>query len=158
MMKNHIIFFSGGASSFAVVDFVKENFGATDNIVLYFTDVMWEHPDLERFIYEVSDKLELPLLTHSAGITPIQLMFEHKIVENNRMPICSRYLKIKVAADFLKKGIKPPIEKWRNKQYLKNEDFITDATLYYGSVLWKHIERVRYRKTGRKVTLKLVFH
>lgn len=39
---------------------------------------------------------------------------------------------MKVAADYLKKGIVPEIEKWYNKQYLKSEDFITDTTLYFG--------------------------
>lgn len=130
-MKNHIIFFSGGKSSFSVADYVKEKY-PDDNIVLYFTDTLWEDEDLYRFINEASDKLKLPLLTHSLGINPIQLMFRQKVVFNSRIGNCSKILKTKVAADFLKKGIKPPIEKWRNKQYLKQEDFITDATLYFG--------------------------
>ena len=44
-MRNHIIFFSGGKSSFAVADYVKEKY-PEDNIVLYFTDTLW--PDLDR--------------------------------------------------------------------------------------------------------------
>lgn len=32
----------------------------------------------------------------------------------------------------MKKGIKPKIEQWRNRQYLKQDDFITGATLYFG--------------------------
>jgi hypothetical protein len=130
-LKNHIIFFSGGLSSFTVADFVKEQY-PNDNIVLFFTDTLIENSDLYRFIKEVSDKLELPMLTHSMGLTPIQLMFEQKVVFNNRIGNCSKYLKMKVAADYLKKGIVPAIEYWRNQQYLKQEDFITDATLYFG--------------------------
>jgi 3''-phosphoadenosine 5''-phosphosulfate sulfotransferase (PAPS reductase)/FAD synthetase and related enzymes len=130
-VRNHIIFFSGGKSSFAVADWVLSRH-PEDNILLYFTDTKWENEDLYRFINESSDKLKLPLLTHSAGLNPVQLMFEKKLVFNSMIGDCSKILKMKVARDFLKKGIKPPIEQWRNKEYLKNEDFITDATLYFG--------------------------
>jgi hypothetical protein len=130
-MKNRIIFFSGGKASFAVADFVKTQY-PDDNIVLYFTDALWENEDLYRFINEASDKLQLPMLTHSAGLNPIQLMFEKKLVYNSMIGDCSKILKIKVASDFLKKGQKPAIEEWRNQNYLKNEDFVTDAVLYFG--------------------------
>ena len=130
-MQNHIIFFSGGLSSFSVADFVKENY-PNDNIILYFTDTLWEDEDLYRFIFEVSDKLQLPLLIHSRGITPAQLMVKKRFIANNRAGICSKELKIKVAADYLKKGIVPEHEKWYNKQYLKDENFREKATLYFG--------------------------
>lgn len=130
-MKNHIIFFSGGKSSFSVADFVKTNF-PDDNILLYFTDTLWEDEDLYRFIYEASDKLELPLLIHSRGITPPQLMVQQKFMANNRVGTCSKELKMKVSANYLKKGIVPEVEKWHNNDYLKANDFISDATLYFG--------------------------
>lgn len=103
-----------------------------DNILLYFTDTLWEHPDLYRFINEGSDKLQLPMLTHSYGLTPMQLMFEKKLVFNSMIGDCSKILKMKVARDFLKKGQKPAIEKWRNAVYLKDSEFIADATIYFG--------------------------
>lgn len=130
-MENHIIFFSGGKASFSVADFVKTNY-PEDNIVLYFTDTLWEDEDLYRFIYESSDKLMLPMLTHSRGITPVQLMIKQRFMANNRVGTCSKELKMKVAADFLKKGKAPEVEKWHNQQFLKDKDFITDATLYFG--------------------------
>lgn len=130
-MRNHIIFFSGGKSSFSVADYVKTNH-PNDNIVLYFTDTLWEDEDLYRFIYEASDKLELPLLSHSRGITPPQLMVQQKFMANSRVGTCSKELKMKVSANYLKKGIVPEIEKWHNKQFLKAENFISDATLYFG--------------------------
>lgn len=130
-MKNHIIFFSGGKASLAVADFVKESFPA-DNILLYFTDTLWESPDLYRFIHEVSDKLQLPLLIHGSGLNPIQLMFEKKLVYNSMIGDCSKILKQKVSRDFLKKGIRPAMEEWQNRQYLKQEDIVTDAVLYFG--------------------------
>lgn len=39
---------------------------------------------------------------------------------------------MKVSAGFLKKGIVPEIEKWYNPQFLKEQDFVTNATLYFG--------------------------
>lgn len=130
-MQNHIIFFSGGKSSFSAADFVKTHF-PDDNIVLYFTDTLWEDEDLYRFIYEASDKLELPMLIHSRGITPAQLMVQQKFMANNRVGTCSKELKMKVSSQYLKKGIVPEVEKWHNKQFLKAEDFITGAILYFG--------------------------
>lgn len=130
-MNNHIIFFSGGKASFAVADWVQTQY-PEDNILLYFTDTLWEHEDLYRFIDEASDKLRLPMLTHSAGLNPVQLMFEKKLVFNSRIGDCSKLLKMRVARDFLMKGRGPAIEEWRNKEYLKNDDFITGASLYFG--------------------------
>ncbi|KIV56454.1 hypothetical protein AM501_09885 [Aneurinibacillus migulanus] len=130
-MRNHVIFFSGGLSSFSAADAVKTRY-PNDNIVLYFTDTLWENNDLYRFIHEVSDKLKLPLLTHSLGLTPIQLMFEQKLVFNSLKGVCSRVLKIEVASRFLRRGIVPKIEKWYNKHYLKSENFSENAVLYFG--------------------------
>lgn len=76
--RNRIIFYSGGKSSFTVAHLVKERY-PEDNIVLYFTDTLWEDADLYRFIYEGADKLGLPMLIHSKRQTPIELMYESKI-------------------------------------------------------------------------------
>lgn len=130
-MNNHIIFFSGGKSSFSVADYVKTHFPG-DNIVLYFTDTLWEDEDLYRFIHEASDKLELPMLIHSRGITPPQLMVQQRFMANNRVGICSKELKMKVSSQYLKKGIVPEVEKWHNKQFLRSDDFISEAILYFG--------------------------
>lgn len=130
-MKNHIIFFSGGKASFSVADYVKANH-RNDNVLLYFTDTMWEDEDLYRFIYEASDELKLPMLTHSRGLTPPQLMVQQRFMANNRVGTCSKELKMKVSSNFLKKGIVPEVEKWHNKEFLKSENFIENATLYFG--------------------------
>ncbi|MED3831619.1 hypothetical protein P4575_27920, partial [Priestia megaterium] len=100
--------------------------------LLYFTDVLWEDEDLHRFIYEVSDKLELPMLIHSRGITPAELMIERKYMANSWAGICSRELKMKVSSDFIRKGIEPKITKWHNKKYLKSESILVDPVLYFG--------------------------
>lgn len=128
---NRILFFSGGLSSFAVAHYLKITY-PNDNILLYFTDTKWEDEDLYRFINEASDKLELPMLTHSLGIDPVQLMIQQKIIFNSRMGNCSSVLKMKVSSDYIKKNKVPPTEHWRNKQYLKDENFKQDAILYFG--------------------------
>lgn len=144
-MKNHIIFFSGGKSSFAVAHLVKERF-PNDNILLYFTDTLWEDEDLYRFIHEASEKLELPMLYHCVGLTPPQLMVKERFLYNSRVGNCSKKLKVKPAADYLKKGLKPKIEKWYNKQFLKekidplSEGFAENTTLYFG-IGWDEMHR-----------------
>jgi len=144
-MKNHIIFFSGGKSSFTVAHLVKERH-PNDNIVLYFTDTLWEDEDLYRFIYEASDKLQLPMLYHCVGLTPPQLMAKEKFLYNSRVGNCSKKLKMEPAAKFFKKGIKPNIEKWYNDQYLKVEinplveGFAENTTVYFG-IAWDEMHR-----------------
>jgi len=120
-----VVFFSGGLASFAVSHSIKD-----EKPLLYFTDTLWEDEDLYRFIYEVSDKLKLPLLIHSMGLDPVELMIKQHIVFNSRMGNCSTYLKMKVAADYIKKGKVPLVEKWYNKQYLQGELKFDD--LYFG--------------------------
>jgi len=130
-MTNRILFFSGGLSSFAVAHHLKINF-PNDNILLYFTDTLWEDKDLYRFIDEVSDKLKLPLLKHSKGHDPVQLMIKQHILFNNRFGQCSLQLKMKVSMNYIKKGIKPEYEEWYNKEYLKSENYLDSPILYFG--------------------------
>ena len=144
-MRNHIIFFSGGKSSFSVAHLVKERY-PEDNILLYFTDTLWEDEDLYRFIYEASDKLELPMLYHAVGLTPPQLMVKERFMYNSRVGNCSKKLKMEPAAKFLKKGIEPEIVKWHNKEFLKSpieplsEGFADNTTLYFG-IGWEEAHR-----------------
>ena len=144
-MRNHIIFFSGGKSSFSVAHLVKERY-PEDNILLYFTDTLWEDEDLYRFIYEASDKLELPMLYHAVGLTPPQLMVKERFMYNSRVGNCSKKLKMEPAAKFLKKGIEPEIVKWHNEKFLKSpieplaEGFADNTTLYFG-IGWEEAHR-----------------
>lgn len=128
---NRLLFFSGGLSSFAVAHYLKTEY-PNDNIILYFTDTKWEDEDLYRFIYDVSDKLELPMLIHSKGIDPVQLMIKQKILFNNRFGQCSLQLKMKTASDFIRKGKVPIKQKWVNKKYLKDENILDNPILYFG--------------------------
>lgn len=130
-MKNRIVFFSGGKSSFTVAHWVKEHF-PNDNIILYFTDTKFEDEDLYRFNKDVSDKLKLPLLIHSDGRTPLNLMEQQNFIYNSRIARCSLELKVFPASKFLRKNIKPNEEEWYNKKYLKSEDIREEPILYFG--------------------------
>lgn len=78
--------------------------------------------------------------TLHSGINPMELMFKQKILFNNRIGNCSTVLKIKVSNDYNKKGIEPEIVEWRNKQYLKSENYRENAILYYG-IGWEEVHR-----------------
>lgn len=127
---DRIIFFSGGLASFATAHYVKENF-REDNILLLFTDTQWEDYDLYRFIYEVSDKLELPMLILKQGFNPLELMKKDNFLYNSRIARCSIALKVNPARRFIKKGKLTKIHEWYNKEYLKSENF-DNPILYYG--------------------------
>lgn len=143
--RNRVIFFSGGKSSFTVAHLVKELY-PNDNILLYFTDTRWEDEDLYRFIYEASDKLQLPMLYHSLGLNPIQLMHKQAVVFNSRIGNCSTILKMGVAADYFYKNIEPPMVKWHNQEFLKQpiapneEGFKENTTVYFG-IGWEEAHR-----------------
>lgn len=47
---------------------------------------------------------------------------------------------MKPAANYLKRGIVPEIEKWHNRDFLKNENFVENATLYFG-IGWMEAHR-----------------
>jgi hypothetical protein len=145
-MINRIVFFSGGLSSFAVAHHLKIKF-PQDNIVLYFTDTKWEDEDLYRFIDEVSDKLQLPLLKHSSGIDPVELMIKRHALFSNRFGECSKVLKMAVARKFIKRGKKPKFETWYNKQYLKSDDFLNNPVLYFG-IAFGELHRLQPIKTN----------
>lgn len=123
-----LVFFSGGLASFAVAHHLKTLY-PNETPLLYFNDTLWEDEDLYRFIYEVSDKMKLPMLIHSMGIDPVQLMIKQKIIFNSRIGNCSTYLKMKTSADYIKRGKVPAIEKKYNWQYYQEGQF---DELYFG--------------------------
>lgn len=130
-MRNRIVFFSGGLSSFAVAHVVKEKF-PNDNVVLFFAETMWEDEDLYRFIDEVSDKLKLPMVIHSLRVDPVELMIQQKTLFSNRLGNCSVFLKTRLSRRVLSGKRKDSLEIFRNKELLKSEDYIKDPVLYFG--------------------------
>lgn len=87
-----LVALSGGKASAYCVEYAFKNYKKED-IVLYFNDTKWEHPDLYRFIEDLSKHYDHPITYDSDGRSPDQLFFKQKALANNRMPFCSRILK-----------------------------------------------------------------
>lgn len=97
----HIISYSGGLGSFAVACWVKEKY-SNDEIKLVFTDTNFEDEDLYRFIKESSQKLGLELVVIKNTDNPLILMEKDKFLYNSRIANCSKKLKSKPFAEWLK--------------------------------------------------------
>lgn len=62
-------------------------------VILYFNDTKWEHPDTYRFLRDLSAFFGHPITEDSDGRSPEQLFYDHHALANNRMPFCSHELK-----------------------------------------------------------------
>ena len=87
-----IVALSGGKASAYCAKYAFQNYEKKD-IVLYFNDTKWEHPDLYRFIEDLAKYYDHPITYDSDGRSPDELFFKQKALANNRMPFCSRILK-----------------------------------------------------------------
>jgi len=87
-----IVALSGGKASAYCAWWALENYRRKD-VILYFNDVKWEHPDLYRFLDDLSDYLRHPITEDPDGRSPEDLFYYHHALANNRMPFCSRQLK-----------------------------------------------------------------
>lgn len=73
--QKHLVFFSGGTSSWYIAQVLKEEYGQ-ENLSLVFTDTLIEDNDLYRFIiegaakiYEIDEKIFLPLMNRAKELT-----------------------------------------------------------------------------------------
>ena len=140
-MNNHIIFFSGGKASFKVAHWVKENH-PNENILLLFTDTLFEDEDLYRFIYECSDKLKLPMLLLTQGKNPLDLMTDDNFLYNSRVANCSYKLKVVPAKKYIKKGEYTETFEYYNEQYLLDKEGIRDNPKLYFGIDYKEAHRM----------------
>jgi hypothetical protein len=99
VMRN-IVALSGGESSAAVAVLCKD----LPDLILYFNDTKWEHPDLYRYLDDLSKYLGIRITEDSDGRTIEQLALENHIVPSNRFPYCSRILKGERMKAFAKPG------------------------------------------------------
>jgi 3'-phosphoadenosine 5'-phosphosulfate sulfotransferase (PAPS reductase)/FAD synthetase len=100
---NIIVCVSGGLSSFFCADWALKKY-PKDKIILYFNDTKWEHPDLYRFLSDIQNYLNHPIIFDTDGRDPEQLFYDHHALANNRMPFCSRALKAERLQQFYKDG------------------------------------------------------
>lgn len=96
-----IVALSGGKASAWCADWALKHYTKKD-IILYFNDTKWEHPDLYRFLNDLSAHFRHPITFDSDGRSPEQLFHDHHALANNRMPFCSHELKAKRLQAFYK--------------------------------------------------------
>lgn len=102
----HIVFYSGGIGSWMTAKRVIENEGR-ENVILLFTDTLIEDEDLYRFIDETVEEMGVEFIRIADGRTPFEIYKDYKFLGNNRIALCSSYLKQKVSKKWIKSNFKP---------------------------------------------------
>lgn len=98
-----IVTLSGGKASACCADWAFKNY-PKEEIILYFNDTHWEHPDLYRFLNDLEKYFCHKITYDSDGRTPEKLFYDQHALANNRMPFCSRILKAERLQKFYKDG------------------------------------------------------
>ena len=96
-----IVALSGGKASAWCANYALTRYPKED-VILYFNDTKWEHPDLYRFLKDLSACFDHPITEDTDGRSPEDLFYEHHALANNRMPFCSRTLKEERLEHYLK--------------------------------------------------------
>lgn len=102
-MHRVIVALSGGKASAYCADWAFKNY-EKERILLYFNDTKWEHPDLYRFLQDISAYFDHPIFQDSDGRSPEDLFYDQHAIANNRMPFCSRILKAERLQKFCQDG------------------------------------------------------
>lgn len=98
----HIVCISGGIASAWVANWVNKNIDG--EIIYYFNDTKWEHPDLYRFLDDLERVLKIRITKDNDGRSPEQIFYDKKILGSNRSPVCSKFLKAEMLQKFVKKN------------------------------------------------------
>lgn len=98
-----IVALSGGKASAYCAKWALDNY-PKEAVVFYFNDTKWEHPDLYRFMGDLSRHFDHPITDDSDGRSPEQLFRDNRALASNMMPFCSRILKAERLQKFYKNG------------------------------------------------------
>jgi len=98
-----IVALSGGKTSAWCANWVLENYPKED-VILYFNDTHWEHPDLYRFLADLEIYFNHKTIHDDDGRSPEELFYDRSGLANNRMPFCSATLKALRLQRFYKDG------------------------------------------------------
>ena len=96
--KHNIIAFSGGIASAVVAKIVSEKVGVT----LLYHDTKTEPADNDRFRFEMSQYLKIPITEVSDGRDIWQVFKDNKYLGNARNTMCSRILKQELSMKYCK--------------------------------------------------------
>tara|TARA_S200002703_G_C3727342_1_gene223495 strand:+ start:49 stop:834 length:786 start_codon:yes stop_codon:yes gene_type:complete len=98
-----IVALSGGKASAYCADWALKNY-PKENVLLYFNDTKWEHPDLYRFLNDLNKYFNKEIFYDSDGRSPEELFYDNRALASNMMPFCSRILKAERLQKFYKDG------------------------------------------------------
>jgi 3'-phosphoadenosine 5'-phosphosulfate sulfotransferase (PAPS reductase)/FAD synthetase len=87
-----IVALSGGKASAWCAWWALQHYPA-ESVVLYFNDTKWEHPDLYRFLADLSTYLGKEITEDSDGRSVEDVFYDKQFIADNRAPFCSRILK-----------------------------------------------------------------
>ena len=102
----HVMFFSGGIASYVSAKRLVSKYGKA-NVTLLFTDTLYEHEDLYRFIDEAVANLGARYIRIAEGRDPWQVFKEEGFLGNSRVDLCSRILKREMAQKWVKENCSP---------------------------------------------------
>lgn len=98
-----IVALSGGKASAWCASWALRHYAPAD-VVLYFNDTGWEHPDLYRFLVDLERHFDKQITRDSDGRTPEELFYSERMMANSRVPFCSRVLKARRLQQFCQAG------------------------------------------------------
>ncbi len=98
-----IVTLSGGKASAYCAKLIFDKYPKED-VILYFNDTKWEHPDLYRFLDDLSAYFNHPIIHDSDGRSVEDLFFHYNALANSRMAFCSQILKAQRLHDYYKDG------------------------------------------------------
>lgn len=98
-----IVTISGGKASAWCADWALNQY-PKEEVILYFNDTKWEHPDLYRFLSNLEEYFNHKITFDSDERNPEELFYDNNALANNRMPFCSRILKAERLQKFYKDG------------------------------------------------------
>jgi 3'-phosphoadenosine 5'-phosphosulfate sulfotransferase (PAPS reductase)/FAD synthetase len=98
-----IVALSGGKASAFCADWALKHYPAKQ-VILYFNDTQWEHPDLHRFLGDLELYFKHKIIRDNDGRSVEQLFYDCSAIANNMMPFCSRILKAERLQKYYKDG------------------------------------------------------
>ena len=131
----HVVFFSGGYSSWQAARRLRERLGPDEPITLLFTDTNIEDDDLYNSLGAMADDVGGDLVIIAEGRDPWEVFRDVKYIGNTRSDPCSRILKREPALAWIRHHCDP-----------------FSTTLYFG-ISWDESERLvavraNYAKKG----------
>lgn len=96
-----IVGFSGGVTSAWCAGWAIRKYGK-ENVVLLFHDTKEEDTDTYRFLREMAAALDMEITERSDGRSVTDLAYDMNTLPNDRMPFCSRVLKIEPGNEYMR--------------------------------------------------------